>query len=675
MESFLLQATVFLLAAVAIVPISARLGFGSALGYITAGIAIDVFAGLASGGHGSQLHNLAEFGVVMMLFVIGLGLEPRAFWGMRHQVVGLGTLQITVTAAIVMAAAMLLGLDWKVSLAAGLILALSSTAIVLQTLTEKGLMGTGGGRAAFSVLLMQDVSVIPILAALPLLAAWPNYERTLSGPLEQGHDAAQAAQGAQGAQGAQSEAHHAGEGGGAEALHEAAASYIASLPGWGATLVTIAAVAAVMVAGLYLTRPVFRHISLSRQREVYTAFAILIVAGSALVTEIVGVSPALGAFLAGVVLANSEFRHELTASLRPFKELLLGLFFMTIGAGINFGVLFGEFFVIIGLTVALVAGKGLVLFALGWAFALRGRDLRLFTLSLAQAGEFGFLLIAFSTQQRVMPGSMGEILLIVIALSMLVTPLLFIAHERLPGNLRETAEEEAKAPDAIDAAGPVIIAGIGRFGQVVDRLVRSSGFETVALDNNYAAIHRIREFGVRAYFGDPRRADLLFEAGLWNAAVLVVAVDDPKACEKIVRVARQARPNLRIVARARDRAHVFALHKAGADDIVREVFDSSLRAGRYALEATGMSEFEAANLEKTFYHHDRDAVAELASLWKPGERMRDTPEYMKRARELDRELETMLLTQLETAAARQAQGDGESDDEDEDTEGAGAGSR
>ena len=672
MESFLFQATVFLLAAVAIVPISARLGFGSALGYIAAGITIDIFAGLASGGHGSQLHNLAEFGVVMMLFVIGLGLEPKAFWGMRHQVVGLGTLQITITAAIVSAGAMLLGLDWKVSLAAGLILALSSTAIVLQTLTEKGLMGTGGGRASFSVLLMQDIAVIPILAALPLLAAWPSYEQALSGPLEQAHSVAEAAHGAQDAQG---EAHHAAEGAGAEALREAAASYIASLPGWGATLVTIAAVVAVMAAGLYLTRPVFRHISLSRQREVYTAFAILIVAGSALVMEIVGVSPALGAFLAGVVLANSEFRHELTASLRPFKELLLGLFFMTIGAGINFEVLFDAFFIIIGLTVALVAGKGLVLFALGWAFALRGRDLRLFTLSLAQAGEFGFLLIAFSTQQRVMPGSMGEILLIVIALSMLVTPLLFIVHERMPGKLRETAQDEAQEPDKIDATGPVIIAGIGRFGQVVDRLVRSSGFETVALDNNYAAIHRIREFGVRAYFGDPRRADLLFEAGLWNAAVLVVAVDDPKACEKIVRVARQARPNLRIVARARDRAHVFALHKAGADDIVREVFDSSLRAGRYALEATGVSEFEAANLEKTFYHHDRDAVAELASLWKPGARMRDTPEYMERARALDRELETMLLTQLETAAAKPAQGDADPDADPEDAQEDGAKSR
>lgn len=668
MESFLFQATVFLLAAVAIVPISARLGFGSALGYIAAGITIDIFAGLASGGHGSQLHNLAEFGVVMMLFVIGLGLEPKAFWGMRHQVVGLGTLQITITAAIVTAGAMLLGLDWRVSLAAGLILALSSTAIVLQTLTEKGLMGTGGGRASFAVLLMQDISVIPILAALPLLAAWPSYEQTLSGPLEQAHSATEAAHGAQG------EAHHAAEGAGPEALHEAAASYIASLPGWGATLVTIAAVVAVMAAGLYLTRPVFRHISLSRQREVYTAFAILIVAGSALVMEIVGVSPALGAFLAGVVLANSEFRHELTASLRPFKELLLGLFFMTIGAGINFGVLFDAFFIIIGLTVALVAGKGLVLFALGWAFALRGRDLRLFTLSLAQAGEFGFLLVAFSTQQRVMPGNMGEILLIVIALSMLVTPLLFIVHERLPEKLRETAQDEAQAPDKIDATGPVIIAGIGRFGQVVDRLVRSSGFETVALDNNYAAIHRIREFGVRAYFGDPRRADLLFEAGLWKARVLVVAVDDPKACEKIVRVARQARPDLRIVARARDRAHVFKLHKAGADDIVREVFDSSLRAGRYALEATGVSEFEAANLEKTFYHHDRDAVAELASLWKPGARMRDTPEYMERARELDRELETMLLTQLETAAAKPAEDDADSDAEEaQDQDGAKSG--
>jgi CPA2 family monovalent cation:H+ antiporter-2 len=381
----------------------------------------------------------------------------------------------------------------------------------------------------------------------------------------------------------------------------------------------------------------------------YTAIALLIVVGISFLMTLVGLSPALGAFLAGVVLANSEFRHELESDLAPFKGLLLGLFFITVGAGINFTVLFGAPVLIVGLALAVIVTKGTVLYVLGRVFALRGRDLWLFTLSLAQAGEFGFVLVAFSVQQHVLPAGLSEVILLVIALTMLITPLLFILYDVLSRNLRDGGE--TPEADTIDQTGPVIIAGIGRFGQVVNRLVRSSGFETVVLDHDLMAIERMRRFGVRGFFGDPTRPDLLHAAGLARARVLVAALDDPEATVRLVSFARRECPDLHIIARAYDRTHVFRLYQAGANDIVREMFDSSLRAGRYVLENMGLSEFEAAELEKTFYHHDRQSVRELAALWDPARPTLDNEAYITRARELEAELQTMLLSQLEETGA------------------------
>lgn len=625
MDGFLFQATVYLAATVIAVPIAARLGFGSVLGYLAAGILIGPVLGLVGGHETAELQHVAEFGVVMMLFLIGLELEPRALWDMRHRLLGLGGLQIAATTLAVMLAGLyLLGLGWSVALAVGLIFALSSTAIVLQTLSEKGLMQTGGGRSAFSVLLTQDIAVIPTLAFLPLLALPKTPEMIMGEMLSRGTP----------------EAAH-----GSNGPHEAAQSFIASLPGWGATLVTIAAVAAIVLAGVYLTRPVFRFIHGARLREMYTAIALLIVVGISYLMTLVGLSPALGAFLAGVVLANSEFRHELESDLAPFKGLLLGLFFITVGAGINFDVLFGAPVLILGLALAVIVTKGAILYILGRIFALRGRDLWLFTLSLAQAGEFGFVLVSFSVQQHVLSAGLSEVILLVIALTMLITPLLFVSYDRLSLRLRDLVEPQEA--DTIDQTGPVIIAGIGRFGQVVNRLVRSSGFETVVLDHDLLAIERMRRFGVRGFFGDPTRPDLLHAAGLARARVLVAALDDPEATVRLVRFARRECPDLRIVARARDRAHVFQLFQAGADQIVREVFDSSLRAGRYVLENMGLSEFEAAELEKTFYHHDRKSVRELAALWDPTRPTMENAAYITRARELEAELQTMLLSQME----------------------------
>ena len=625
MDGFLFQATVYLAATVIAVPIAARLGFGSVLGYLAAGILIGPVLGLVGGHETAELQHVAEFGVVMMLFLIGLELEPRALWDMRHRLLGLGGLQISATTlAVMMAGIYVLGLGWSVALAVGLVFALSSTAIVLQTLSEKGLMQTGGGRSAFSVLLTQDIAVIPMPAFLPLLAMPKTPEMIMGELLSRGTPDA---------------------GHGASGPHEAAQSFIASLPGWGATLVTIAAVASIVLAGVYLTRPVFRFIHAARLREMYTAIALLIVVGISFLMTLVGLSPALGAFLAGVVLANSEFRHELESDLAPFKGLLLGLFFITVGAGINFTVLFAAPVLIVGLALAVIVTKGAVLYVLGRVFALRGRDLWLFTLSLAQAGEFGFVLVAFSVQQHVLPAGLSEVILLVIALTMLITPLLFILYDVLSRNLRDGGE--APEADTIDQTGPVIIAGIGRFGQVVNRLVRSSGFETVVLDHDLMAIERMRRFGVRGFFGDPTRPDLLHAAGLARARVLVAALDDPEATVRLVSFARRECPDLHIIARAYDRTHVFRLYQAGANDIVREMFDSSLRAGRYVLENMGLSEFEAAELEKTFYHHDRQSVRELAALWDPARPTVENDAYITRARELEAELQTMLLSQLE----------------------------
>ena len=471
METFLFQATIYLGAAVIAVPLAARLGLGSVLGYLSAGIIIGPLFGLV-GTEAKDIQHFAEFGVVMMLFLIGLELEPRALWDMRRRLIGLGGLQILLTTAGIMGASMLLGLDLRTALAVGLIFALSSTAIVLQTLDEKGLMQTNGGRSVFSVLLTQDIAVIPILALLPLLM--------IANPLVMSPD---------GSLTRLSEPHDT----------QAAFSLVEGLPGWGVTLVTLGAVVTIILVGVFLTRPVFRYIHHARLREMYTALALLMVTSIAVLMSMVGLSPALGTFLAGVVLANSEFRHELESDLAPFKGLLLGLFFITVGAGIDFELLADRPAFILGATAAIIAIKGVVLFGLSFLFKMKGKDRWLFTLSLAQAGEFGFVLVSFSLQQGVLGAALSSTLLLIIAMSMLVTPLLFIIYDQLSKRLQANDTQES---DEVDAQGTVIIAGIGRFGQIVNRLVHSAGFSTVVIDNDLAAVQMMRKFGFRAFFGD-----------------------------------------------------------------------------------------------------------------------------------------------------------------------------
>ena len=616
LEETLLQATIYLGAMLIAVPISVRFGLGSVLGYLLAGIAIGPVLGLVGGYETENLQHYAEFGVVLMLFLIGLELDPRALWEMRKRLLGLGGSQIMLSIAVLAGGAYLLGLATPLALAVGITLALSSTAIVLTTLTEKSLMRTPGGRGAFSVLLTQDIAVIPALAFLPLLATATTVQFNEDGSITRLSE----------------DGHHS-------------MSLVEGLPAWGVTLVTLGAVLAVILAGRYLSPLIFRVIHATRLRELFTVAALVIVVGIAVLMILVGLSPALGAFLAGVVLANSEFKHELEADIEPFKGLLLGLFFITVGAGINFGTFFGMPFLILGLTLAVMLLKGLILYVIARVSRLEGRDRWLFTLSLAQAGEFGFVLVAFGVQQAVFPNQIAEILLLVVALSMLFTPLSFILYEQISARLGDGGED-TPGHDEIDDEASIIIAGIGRFGQVVNRMVRAAGFKAVVLDSNLETIRLMRRFGLKSFFGDPTRPELLKAAGIESAKVMVVAVDGRDTAVQLVRYAKRQNPDISVVARAYDRLHVFELYEAGADHIVREIFDSALRAGRYVLEDMGLSDYEAHETEIAFYRHDRHNLRELAEVWKPGVPVTENEAYMRRTREMTDNLESAMARVL-----------------------------
>ena len=610
MSEFLYQAFIYLCAAVVLVPLAQRLQLGSVMGYLLAGILIGPALGLV-GAETQALQHYAEFGVVMMLFLVGLELEPKALWSMRSRLLGLGGLQVLATTVLVAGGAWLLGLAWQSAIAVGLIFSLSSTAIVLQSLKEKGLFKSPGGQSSFAILLFQDIAFIPMLAFIPLLAL-PELMNSVA---------------------SDATGHHG-------------LSLVEGWQGWQVVLVNVAAIGAVVGGGHFLARPLFGFIAKVRLREVFTAAALLLVVAIALLMTLVGLSPALGAFLAGVVLANSEFRHELEGNIEPFKGLFMGLFFITVGAGVNFTLLVAEFANILALTLALVALKALVLLVLAHLFRLRVADRWLLALGLAQAGEFGFVLLAFAVQSSVLSSQVADNLLLVVALSMLLTPLLFIALERLllP---RATAQSNSREADAITDTGTVIIAGHGRFGQVVNRILLASGYKTVVLEYRAELIDGLRKFGARVFYGDATRPELLHASGLDQAQVFVVAIDDPERALELVRYVSREAPNVHIVARALDRQHVYKLYQAGARSIVREVFDSSLRAGRYCLEALGVEETEADKITRSFYKHDRAMLRQLAAVWDPELSPFDNKKYIELARVLNAELSGLIAQDRE----------------------------
>ena len=604
MSHILLQAFIYLCAAVIAVPIAKRLGLGSVLGYLIAGIVIGPLTGLV-GSETRDIQHFAEFGVVMMLFLIGLELEPRMLWQMRNRLLGLGGLQVVITTVLIGLASWLFAIEWRSALAIGLIFSLSSTAIVLQSLSEKGLGKTDGGRSSFSVLLFQDIAVIPMLALIPLLALPALSGSGIETVVDHSHT-----------------------------------SLVSGLPGWAYALVVLGAVAAVVFGGHFLSRPLFRFIAGSRLREAFTASALMIVTGIALLMTLVDLSPALGTFLAGVVLANSEFRHELESDIEPFKGLLLGLFFITVGAGIDFGVLTADVTLILSLTLGVMLMKGFVLYGLAKLFHLDSRDGWLFSLSLAQAGEFGFVLLSFSVLNSVIPQDLSKTLSLVVALSMLLTPALFILYEKLI--LARTSAQPSPDADRIDEHGTVIIAGVGRFGQIINRLLVASNIHTVVLDHEPSMIDTLRKFGVKTFYGDASRPDLLHAAGIEQATLFIVAIDDRNRAVEMVEHVHRHYPQVKIIARAFDVGHLYLLKKAGVDLAVREVFEGSIQTASEALKILGMHPFKVEKMVNNFRDHDYAGLEQLYELWDEDEALSRNRAYLARAREHGETLKELL---------------------------------
>ncbi|MDB5464484.1 MAG: potassium transporter [Phenylobacterium sp.] len=569
-QPLLVQAMVYLAAGVISVPIAKRLGLGSVLGYLLAGVLIGPFLLNLVGAPG-EVRGFAEFGVVILLFLIGLEVRPALLWKMRTTIFGLGAAQLVGTAALVAGASLAFGLDWRVAAAIGLILAMSSTAIVLQSLEEKGMRQGPVGEASFGVLLFQDLAVIPLFALLPLLAP------AGTAPVAPDH----------------------------------AGSLFAPLPGWAQALAQLAAIAVVVVGGRYLTRPMFRFIAAARLREIFTASALLAVVGVAALMELVGLSPALGAFLAGVVLADSEFRRELETDIEPFRGLLLGLFFITVGAGVDLRLVAAHPLAIAGLVIGLMALKILAMYGAGRLFRMPHRVALSTAVALAQGGEFAFVLLNFVLGARVLGPELAHLLTAIVAVSMAATPLVSAAYERLVVNREEEGDEPERLP--FDESAPdVVVAGFGRFGQIATRLLLGNNFNVVLLDNSIEQIEIIRRFGWAVHYGDASRIDLLRTAGAEKAKLLLVAIDDRDKTSEMVEAAHQAFPNLAILARAWDRRHAYELLKTPNVTVERETFESALNMGRKALLKLGLSERRASRAAALFREQDDKFFRQLA---------------------------------------------------------------
>jgi monovalent cation:proton antiporter-2 (CPA2) family protein len=621
LEVFLQEAFVYLAAAVVSVPLAKRLGLGSVLGYLVAGVLIGPFVLGLVGQEMTDVMHFAEFGVVMMLFVIGLELEPALLWRLRKSIVGLGGLQVLLSTVLIGGGALAFGLRWNESLALGMILALSSTAIVLQTLGEKGQLDTSGGQSAFSVLLFQDIAVIPILAVLPLLAL---------GGVGVGDD-------------------HGGGGHGADS-HEAAVTWMSGLPGWGRGLVVLGVVAGIILAGRTILPPILRALGRTRSREIFTAAALLLVIGIALLMNQVGLSPALGTFLAGVVLANSEYRHELESDVEPFKGLLLGLFFISVGASLDFAGVAAAPGTVLGITGGVLLLKFAVLAGLARLFGLKTDQAVLFALALPQMGEFGFVLLSFASQEGVLGSAVTAPVTAAVAISMAMTPLLLVLNDRVIQPRFGTKEKDERDTDVIEERSPVLIAGFGAFGATIGRLLRARGIKTTVLDFDSDRVDLLRQLGLEVYYGDATRHDLLEVAGASEARILVVALAEPEASIELVHMARKHFPNLTILARAFDWSDAHELLAAGVDHVYRDNLDTSLRAGKDALELLGTRAYAAHRATQTFRRHDEESLRRL------NEMVDDRSSYLSAARARIQDLESLMRSDMEDGAGSADEG-------------------
>jgi glutathione-regulated potassium-efflux system ancillary protein KefC len=554
-QGFLHQALVYLAAGVLVVPVFKRLGLGSVLGYLVAGAAIGPW-GLALVSAPEAILRFAEFGVVLLLFLVGLELNPKRVWQLRKPIFGMGAAQVLATIAVVALAGWALGLEPRVALVAGMGFAMSSTAIGLASLQEKSLLATPGGQASFSVLLFQDLAVIPLLLLLGLISSDNN----------QNHF------------------------------------------DWTATAKAVGMIVAIIVGGRLLLRPVLRYVANTRQREIFVGFALMLVIGVAALMELVGLSTALGAFLGGVLLADSEYRHSLELDIEPFKGLLLGLFFIAVGMSVDLGLFVRAPLLVFAVAAGIVFVKALLLYPIAQTFGFCGRsDATLIAIALSQVGEFAFVL--FGAAGRILPRETLDVLNAAVAASMLSTPFLLMLYERVLAPRFGRAEE--RAPDAIDEQNPVIIAGYGRFGQVVQRVLAGMKIRATVVDVDPNQIELVRRFGSKAYYGDATRLDLLESAGARKATLLVVAVDNAESAMQIVKLARRHFHHLKLVVRARSRSDAFEYHEMGVPAL-RETFGSALDASEASLRALDHGPLAARRVVARFRRHDEELLAAQA---------------------------------------------------------------
>jgi CPA2 family monovalent cation:H+ antiporter-2 len=540
--------------------------------------------------------HFAEFGVVMMLFLVGLELEPAKFWKMKNTILGMGSLQVGITAVLIFAAAWYLGLSWQSALSIGLALAMSSTAIVLQSLKEKNLLGTAYGQSSFAVLLFQDIAVIPILAILPLLAT------TAITAGDEGHK-----------------------------------TLLGNAPGWLQAISILGAIVTVVAAGKFIIVPLLRMIATTRLRELFTALALLIVVSIAYLMELVGLSPALGTFLAGVVLANSEYRHELESDIDPFKGLLLGLFFLAVGASINFTLIASHPGKIISLVLAIMAVKTFVLLVTGKLFKLKMDQNLLFAFGLSQVGEFAFVLFSFISELQIIDQDTTDLMMGVTAISMVLTPLFSLVIERFVLPRMGTLEAERKPADTIEDHNAIIISGFGHFGNTIGRFLRANGVEATIVDNDSDRVNMLRKMGFKVYYGDATRLDLLKAAGAEAAKIIIIAIDQTEARIQSVETIQKHFPHLKIMARAKNRYDAYELMEMGLTDIYRESLDTSVRLGVDALKSLGFRSYTTYRSAQKFIRYDEAALSKLM-------KERNTKGYIDSARR-EIELQEKLLAE------------------------------
>jgi glutathione-regulated potassium-efflux system protein KefB len=595
-SGFIQYAVVLLLAAVIAVPLAKRSRLGAVLGYLAAGALIGPSA-FNLVGNAEEIAHISELGVVLMLFVIGLELSPQRLWVMRRLVFGFGSVQLVVTALAIFAVGMLFALDWKAALVIGLGLALSSTAIGLQILGERKELQSPHGRLGFAILLLQDVAAIPILALIPLLAADP-------------------------------------------------AAGSAAPNAYGAVRVVLT-IAAVIVGGRLLLRPLFRIAARTQMPEVFTASTLLVVLGTAWLVGLAGISMSLGAFLAGVLLADSEYRHEIEARIDPFKGLLLGLFFISVGMTADIRMVPHEPVLIAAILAGLLVLKGLILFGVGRLAREDASSALKLAGVLAQGGEFAFIVFTLAVQNRLLDAHLRDVLIVVITLSMALTPLLVALFARL--GPAQAAEKPAY--DAIDEddAPRVIIAGFGRVGQIVARILRANQIRFTAIESSIEQVEFSRRFGSQIYYGDPTRSDLLRSAQVEKAELFIVATDDPETNIRTARLVRRMYPQLKVIARARNRQHAFRLMDLGAD-VVRETFHSSLEMSRKALQQLGMPESLAGQRVDRFREFDEKLLAEQHLFYD------DEAAIMQNAREAQNDLDRLFEADIAQESATRREG-------------------